>query len=72
MAHLHIVNTRTMSHDDFVSTIPTQPAEAATDVGAEDGPADDQGPEMLGRLLVYAVCVVLSLAMLVHWLAGAL
>jgi hypothetical protein len=42
-------------------TIPVEPAHAATEVGHTE---DDEAPEMLGRLLIYAATLVAVIATL--------
>lgn len=55
-----VIDTQDMRADEYVSSIPPEAAHAASECpDTSDLPrAGDDGVEMLGRLLIYAACLV--------------
>lgn len=67
MRHPDIVNTGRLGRSDFQST---SAAEAATEVGADQGEETPRPGEGGCIAFVFVVAVVLALAAVAHWLAG--
>ncbi len=68
-----VIDTQDMRADEYVSSIPPEAAHAASEYpDTSDLPrAGDDGVEMLGRLLVYAVVAVIGCIGVASYVAQA-
>ena len=56
------VNTDSMADIEAASSIPPWPVDFGPRAPADEPPHLDEGVEMLGRLFIYAICVVAAVS----------